>query len=106
MKDYQLVVRMKRLLPEGFLQRAGYHMSYETALSMFRQRSNHRLAEWRFTDTPITPPPPGACSAECSRKFLGEKSAGLPVERSICDWICLLPYMSDFISAMEKTRKK
>jgi hypothetical protein len=84
MKDYQLVVRMKRLLPEGFLQRAGYHMSYETALAMFRHRANHRLAEWRFTtDT-------------------GEASVGGTVERSICDWIYLLPYMADFISAVKK----
>ena len=76
MKDYDIVRVMKRYLPEGYLQRAGYHMNYETALSMFRQRANHRLAEWRFHQ-------------------------GLP-SSSICDWIYLLPYMSDFISALEK----
>lgn len=99
-KDFALVARMKRLLPEGYLQRAGYHMNYETALSMFRQRANHRLLEWRFT--PMTPPLPGACSAECSQMFFGSKSIGQPVERSICNWIYLLPCMSDFISALEK----
>ena len=47
--DYDLVRKMKRYLPEGFLQRAGFHMTYETAMSMFRQRKTHRLAEWRWT---------------------------------------------------------
>lgn len=78
-KDFNLVVRMKRLLPEGYLQRAGYHMSYETALSMFRQRANHRLAEWRFT------------------------TGTQVVDRSICDWIYLLPCMSNFIGAMKSS---
>ena len=79
-KDYDLVLKMKRILPEGFLQRAGYHMSYETAMSMFGDRRNHRLPEWRFT---------------------GDlKVAGGAM--SICDWIYSLPYMALFL---EKTGK-
>ena len=37
---------MKNILPEGFLQRITYDMNYETAITMLRQRRNHRLPEW------------------------------------------------------------
>jgi hypothetical protein len=77
MKDYDVVRKMKRYLPEGFLQRAGYHMNYETAMSMFRQRKNHRLAEWRWT---------GGTRIVDGRQ-------------SICDWIFSLPYMAVFLDA-------
>lgn len=39
--------RLKNDLPEGFLQKATYTFSYETALSAILQRENHRLPEWR-----------------------------------------------------------
>jgi len=45
-KDYEIVKNMKKLLPEGFLQKATYSMSYETGLSMIRWRKDHRLPEW------------------------------------------------------------
>jgi len=76
-KDYDLVRKMKRYLPEGFLQRAGFHMNYETAMSMFRHRKTHRLAEWRWT---------GGVKVVDSRQ-------------SICDWIFSLPYMACFLDA-------
>ena len=76
-RDYDVVRRMKRHLPEGFLQRAGYHMNYETAMSMFRQRKGHRLSEWRWT---------GGVKIVDGRQ-------------SICDWIFSLPYMSCFLEA-------
>ena len=76
-KDYDLVRKMKRYLPEGFLQRAGYHMNYETAMSMFRQRKGHRLSEWRWT---------GGVNIVDGRQ-------------SICDWIFSLPFMEAFLDA-------
>ena len=45
-KNYEAVRMMKRLLPEGFLQRATMTFSYETLLAMHSQRKNHRLPEW------------------------------------------------------------
>jgi hypothetical protein len=74
-KDFGLVIRMKRHLPEGFLQRADYHLNYENALNMFLQRKNHRLPEWRWTG---------------GTKIVDGK-------QSICDWIYSLPYMSKLI---------
>jgi hypothetical protein len=46
LEGYDIVRWMKKHLPEGFLQKATYTMSYETALAMLRQRSSHRLPEW------------------------------------------------------------
>jgi hypothetical protein len=37
---------MKMDLPSGYLQRATYHMNYETALKMYFERRNHRMKEW------------------------------------------------------------
>jgi hypothetical protein len=76
-KDFDLVRKMKKYLPEGFLQRAGFHMSYETAMTMFRQRKGHRLPEWRWTG---------------SVKIVDDR-------QSICDWIYSLPYMACFLDA-------
>jgi hypothetical protein len=74
MKDTRKMNKIRReyknLLPSGFLQKATYTMSYETALSMYFQRRNHRLSEWRA----------------------GEKG-------SICSFIESLPYMKEFIGA-------
>ena len=79
-KDFDLVLKMKRYLPEGFLQRAGFHMSYETAMTMFKQRNSHRLPEWRWT--------------------WGVKI--VDGRQSICDWIYSLPYMAQFLRAAGK----
>ena len=79
-KDFDLVRKMKKYLPEGFLQRAGFHMSYETAMTMFRQRKGHRLPEWRWTG---------------SVKIVDGR-------QSICDWIYSLPYMACFLDATGK----
>jgi hypothetical protein len=43
---YDIVRWMKKHMPEGYLQRATYSMSYETALAILSSRGNHRLAEW------------------------------------------------------------
>ena len=72
-KDYKLVREMKAQLPESFLQKATYLMNYETALTMFFQRKNHRLPEWNLVDP-----------------------------SSICSFIYSLPYMSDFIDVKEE----
>jgi hypothetical protein len=64
-KSYGLVRTMKKLLPESFLQKADVFFNYEVAANMFRQRRNHRLPEWAFTDG----------------------NSG-----SICDWIFNLPH--------------
>ena len=37
---------IKQLLPESFMQMATYDMDYETLLSIYHQRKNHRLSEW------------------------------------------------------------
>lgn len=75
-KNFDLVKAMKKRLPEGFIQRAGYHLSYETAFNMFLQRCNHRMDEWRWT---------------------GGKSRIVDGKMSICDWIYGLPYMKDLL---------
>jgi hypothetical protein len=61
---------LKNVLPEGFLQKATYTMSYETALAWLRQRSNHRLDEWN-----------------------------IKVPGSLCNWVVGLPYMAQFAEA-------
>jgi len=63
-------VQLKNDLPEGYLQRASYTFSYQTALAMLLQRANHRLPEWRI---------------DC--------------EGSICHWLVSLPYMKEFYEA-------
>jgi hypothetical protein len=68
-KDYDFVRSMKRILPEGFLQRTDMNFNYETAKNIFQQRRNHRLEEWRYTGG----------------------------DSSICDWIAKLPYMDKLV---------
>jgi len=63
---------MKQVLPESFLQKATMTFNYETLLSMLKQRSSHRLREWK-----------------------------LGVEGSICNWISNLPYMAEFYQACQ-----
>jgi len=70
---YDIVRFMKKHLPEGFLQKATYSMNYETALSMYFQRKNHRLPEWNET-----------------------------CEGSITSFISSLPYMNNFIEATKR----
>ena len=41
-----LLIHMKRRLPEGFLQMATMTFNYETALNMYRWRHNHKMPEW------------------------------------------------------------
>ena len=86
-KDFDLVIQMKRMLPEAFIQGADYKMSYETALNMFSQRKNHRLPEWKWSG-PDGPKQPLDC---CKRM-------------SICDWICTLPYMPEIIGWASRER--
>lgn len=61
-------VGLKNLLPEGFLQKATYLLSYEVGYRMYWSRRFHRLPMWR------------------------ESCKG-----SICSWIKSWPYMSDFL---------
>tara|TARA_Y100000310_G_scaffold345057_1_gene461470 strand:- start:5492 stop:6214 length:723 start_codon:yes stop_codon:yes gene_type:complete len=75
---YDIVRYMKGILPESFLQKATYTMSYETALSAYFARRKHRLDIWR------------------------EGRAGGYEGPSITRWIHSLPYMEDFILAAEK----
>ena len=39
--------RLKQLLPESFMQRRLWLVSYKTLQNIFYQRGNHRLPEWR-----------------------------------------------------------
>ena len=72
-----LRVQLKNDLPEGFLQKAMYTMSYETALTMLLQREKHRLPQWRLAD-----------------------------EGSICQFLMCLPYVSQFYQAAVWKRKE
>lgn len=63
-------VILKDLLPEGFLQRATFLLSYEVGLRMFFSRRGHRLPMWRE-----------GC------------------EGSICEWIKSWPYMQEFLQS-------
>lgn len=82
-KDYALVIEMKRKLPEGFLQKATYHMNYENAINMFMQRKHHRLPEWAWT---------GGVKIVDGRQ-------------SICDWLYSLPYMNTLLSRALRAEK-
>ena len=47
-KDYNYVVRIKRILPEGFLQMRTWNTNYAELRNIYHQRKNHRLKEeWR-----------------------------------------------------------
>ena len=49
-KKVELLVKIKRHLPEGFLQMATYHFNYEVALAVYADRKNHRMPEWSGED--------------------------------------------------------
>lgn len=63
---------IKVILGEGFMQKIMFDCNYENLLTFYHQRKNHRLQEWSA------------------------------VEDSICAWIKTLPYMEEFIKAMEE----
>ena len=46
-KNMDYFYGIKNILPEGFLQKITYHMNYETAITILKQRRNHRLLEWK-----------------------------------------------------------
>lgn len=68
LEGYDIVRYMKKIIPESFLQRATYTMSYETAMAMYFARRGHRLPEWN------------------------EKNPD-----SICSMLIGLPYMKEFV---------
>lgn len=45
-ENYGYFRLIKQLLPEGFLQKRTVSLNYETILTMYNQRKNHRLTEW------------------------------------------------------------
>jgi hypothetical protein len=49
------IAEFKSILPEGFLQRRIWMISYKTLQGIYVQRYNHRLPQWRyFLDTVIS----------------------------------------------------
>jgi len=38
---------LKSMLPESFIQKRSVNLNYETLATMYRQRKNHRLPQWR-----------------------------------------------------------
>ena len=46
LKGYDIIRKMKRLLPEGFLLLSTMTFNYENLLNIYFQRRSHRLAEW------------------------------------------------------------
>ena len=46
----ELLIKLKRRLPEGFLQTATYHFNYEVALAIYADRRDHRMPEWSDPD--------------------------------------------------------
>ena len=45
-KNVDTLRAMKQILPEGFLQKATFDFSYETAMNIYHARKNHRMTEW------------------------------------------------------------
>ncbi len=43
----RLIRQAKAILPEGFLQRRGVMCSYQALRTIYQERHNHRLLEWR-----------------------------------------------------------
>lgn len=46
-KDKETFLRIKYSLPEGFLQRRIWCMSYKTLQNVYYQRINHRMPQWK-----------------------------------------------------------
>ena len=45
--NVQKLVTVKRILPEGFIQKRMWCMSYKTLRNVIKQRKNHRLPHWK-----------------------------------------------------------
>lgn len=45
---FNYVLALKSMLPDGFLQRRIWCMSYKTLQNIYNQRKNHRLPQWRM----------------------------------------------------------
>lgn len=45
-KDFNLIILMKRILPESYIQKRTITMNYEILMNMYKQRKFHRLKEW------------------------------------------------------------
>jgi hypothetical protein len=82
----ETLMALKHRLPEGFLQRAGYHFDYETAMLIFFQRRYHRVPEWKHH---------GTTSAEAARAGRWD---------SFCDMIYQLPFMAELLQADTRWR--
>ena len=53
----EILYAIKQMIPESFMQKATYDMTYETLLSIYHQRKSHRLQEWHaFCDWCLTLP--------------------------------------------------
>ena len=65
--DYGYFRAMRQMMPTSFNYHITFDLTYECLLSIYYQRKNHRLSEWR----------------------------------EFCEWIEGLPYMRDFLEAME-----
>jgi len=48
LKDNSNFAQLKNDLPEGYLQRRIWKVSYKTLREILIQRSNHKLAEWKY----------------------------------------------------------
>ena len=46
LNEIERLVALKRAMPEGFLQKRMWCMSYKTFRNMYLQRKNHRLPHW------------------------------------------------------------
>lgn len=66
-----ILMRLKSMLPEGFLQKATYSFNYETAGNIWHQRRYHKLPQWN--------------TKEDNPKY------------SICKFIADLPYVKELI---------
>lgn len=45
-KDYNLVLRAKKILPEGYLQMRLWNTNYAELMNIYKQRKGHKLPEW------------------------------------------------------------
>lgn len=51
--DTDKIIRIKKVLPESFLQCRVVTMNYEVFANIYKQRINHRLPEWKFFCTEL-----------------------------------------------------
>ena len=73
-KDLETLIRLKHRLPEGYLQKATYLMSYENAINMYRQRCKHRLPDWSG--------PSGICAWIKSLPYMDKFLEALPPQHT------------------------